>query len=99
MKMTRTVPALAGLLILAGLVGCKKEDCTTTIVQANQVDTTGLVVKLLFQATLLIAHLLTILHKYISAIQPKTDLEGKTMLLFLMVAIVICKSPTQILPI
>lgn len=47
MKMTRTVPALAGLLILAGLVGCKKE-CTTTIVQTNQVDTAGLVTKLLF---------------------------------------------------
>lgn len=46
--MTRTVPALAGLLMLAGLVGCKKEDCTTTIIQANKVDTTGLVVQLLF---------------------------------------------------
>jgi Concanavalin A-like lectin/glucanases superfamily len=52
MKMTRTVPAMACLLILAGLVGCKK-DCTTTIIQANKVDTTGLVVKLLFNGNYL----------------------------------------------
>jgi len=50
--MTRTVPAMACLLILAGLVGCKK-DCTTTIIQSNKVDTTGLVVKLLFNGNYL----------------------------------------------
>lgn len=47
MKMTRTVPALAGLLMLASLVGCKKETITN-VIYADKVDTTGLVVKLLF---------------------------------------------------
>lgn len=47
MKMTRTIPTLAGFLILVGLVGCKKETINV-IVQSNTVDTTGLVVKLLF---------------------------------------------------
>ncbi len=52
MKMRRTVPALAGLLMLASLVGCKKET-VTNIVYANKVDTTGLVVKLLFNGNYL----------------------------------------------
>lgn len=52
MKMTRTVPALAGLLVLASLVGCKKET-VTNVIYANKVDTTGLVVKLLFSGNYL----------------------------------------------
>jgi len=91
MKMTRTVPALAGFLILVGLVGCKKETVENIIVQANKVDTTGLVVKLLFTGNLLdstvsITHL-----KYLIAPQQQIGLAYKTMLIISMVITAICK--------